>query len=190
MSTPLRILVDDLLHDSAARASFAADPEGYLGEHGWAELDGADVGTALTVLRQELPIDEAARLGGLDADTFGDGPAGAISGLQAAAAAFDIDWSDDPATTLDELTPSAEDDLEELEDASGTFEFPLSEDSNVPEAESGQPDDSEVDGEVDADTYELEDPLGDLGEPDPFADADLDMDGWSEIDIDEGLDDG
>jgi hypothetical protein len=187
MSTPLRILVDDLLHDPTARASFAADPEGYLGEHGWAELDGADVGTALAVLRHELPVDEASRLGGIDADSFGEGPAGAISGLQAATAAFDIDWSDDPATTVDEPAPS-------VEDASGTFEFPLSEDSNVPEAEPEEPEEVaaevEVEVEVDSDTYELDDPLDAIGEPEPLADVDLDMDGWSEIDIDDGLDDG
>jgi hypothetical protein len=29
-----------------------------------------------------------------------------------------------------------------------------------------------------------------IGEPEPLADVDLDMDGWSEIDIDDGLDDG
>ena len=103
MSTPLRTLVDDLLHDPSARAAFAADPAGYLDQHGWDDLDGADVGTTLDVLRQELPIDEAVRLGTVDADAFGDGAAGAITGLQAAAAAFDIDWSEDPATTLDSI---------------------------------------------------------------------------------------
>ena len=86
------------------------------------------------MLRQELPIDEAVRLGTVDAESFGEGAAGAITGLQAAAAAFDIDWSEDPATTLDSIAEAAAE-IDTDDDASGTFEFPLSEDSNVPEPE-------------------------------------------------------
>ena len=175
MSTPLRTLVDDLLHDPSARASFAADPAGYLDQHGWDDLDGADVGTTLDVLRQELPIDEAVRLGTVDADAFGDGAAGAITGLQAAAAAFDIDWSEDPATTLDRtsMSTSPTDPIDGLDDdTSGTFEFPLSEDSNVPEAEP----EPEVDDFDEFDEPVFEDPLDAIGEPETFADVDIDID--------------
>ena len=182
MSTPLRTLVDDLLHDPSARASFAADPAGYLDQHGWDDLDGADVGTALDVMRQELPIDEAVRLGTVDADSFGEGAAGAITGLQAAAAAFDVDWSADPAMTLDDVREPDAIDVDE--DASGRFEFPLSEDSNLPEVDT-EPDVEELDEPVFDDPL---DAIGEFGEPEAF--TELDLDEWPVTDIEDGIDDG
>jgi hypothetical protein len=109
MSTPLRTLVHELLYDDAARATFSADPAGYLGDHGWEDLEGADVSAALGALVHELPIEDAARLHPIaNAAEFGDGGSGAVAGLQAAATAFDTVDVDaeapDPATTLDDDT--------------------------------------------------------------------------------------
>src|SRR5829696_5845726 len=107
MSTPLRTLLHELLYDDAARATFSADPAGYLGDHGWEGLEGADVSAALGALVHELPIEDAARLHPIAtaADDFGDGESGAVAGLRAAAAAFDVvdadDDAPDPAMTLD-----------------------------------------------------------------------------------------
>jgi hypothetical protein len=36
----------------------------------------------------------------------------------------------------------------------------------------------------------MEDPLGAIGEPEPFADVPVDIDDWPEPGFDEGLDDG
>ncbi len=111
MSTPLRTFVNDLLHDDAARSAFAADPASYLDDHGWSDLDGPDVGTALGALVDELPIDQAVRLHpvAVEADHLGADGLGAVAGLQAAAAAFagtdDAAMTDppaDPATILDD----------------------------------------------------------------------------------------
>jgi hypothetical protein len=92
MSTPLRLLLTELLDDTAVRSAFDADPEAFLAEHGWDGLDGADVHTALDALTHELPVDQAARLAPLvaeDAAFDGDGLSAAIAGLQAATAAVD-----------------------------------------------------------------------------------------------------
>jgi hypothetical protein len=169
MSTPLRTLVNDLLHDPSARATFAADPAGYLDDHGWGGLDGADIGTAFDALRQELPIDEAVLLGSVDTGSFGDGATGAITGLQAAAAAFDVEWSADPAMSIDE--PVVE------PDAAGA------------DADDADADDLELDVFDDFGVDDLEDPLLALGEAEPFDDLDVD-DGWSGTDFDDGFDDG
>ena len=80
MSTPLRELITSLSADSTSRDAFAADPAAFLAEHGWADLDGQDVGTALGALAAEAPIDQAIRLSEL-ADADGD----AVAGLSAAA---------------------------------------------------------------------------------------------------------
>ena len=198
MSTPLRTLVTDLLHDPSARATFAADPARYLDEHGWDGLDGADVGTTLDALRHELPIDEAVRLGAVDTDAFGEGAVGAISGLQAAAAAFDVDWSDDPATTIDDVDDVAREDTADdvdnpfAEDDSVTFEVAVSATSNVTEAEVEV--EVEVEGEVEVeDDHEWEDPLLAVGDTEPFVDLDFDLERDPDFDvpdIDDGLDDG
>jgi hypothetical protein len=118
MSTPLRLLLTDLLDDPAARVAFDRDPEGFLADHGWDGLDGGDVHTALGALTHELPVDQAARLaplvdGGSAFD--GGGLGAAIAGLQAAAAAVDdltvadgaeardgvLDVLEDPAAGID-----------------------------------------------------------------------------------------
>jgi hypothetical protein len=88
MSTPLRELITRLADDPTSQADFAADPAGFLAEHGWSELDGQDVGTALGALADESPIDQAVRLGDVvaGADGLDGGLDGAITGLGAAAA--------------------------------------------------------------------------------------------------------
>jgi hypothetical protein len=84
MSTPLRELINRLASDSTSQAAFADDPAGFLDEHGWGDLDGQDVGTALGALADEAPIDQAVRLSDLvDADGMD-----AVAGLEAAAAAL------------------------------------------------------------------------------------------------------
>lgn len=96
MSTPLRELINRLADDSSSQAAFAADPAGFLAEHGWADLDGQDVGTALGALADEAPIEQAVRLGEVEAED-------AIAGLGAAAAVFaDVPANgQDPDLTLD-----------------------------------------------------------------------------------------
>lgn len=101
MSTPLRTLVEDLLHEPSARAAFAADPAGFLGGHGWGDLDGDDVATTVMVLGDELPIADAVRLTAVDAESFGTGNAGGVAGLQAIVAACCDGWLVDPAEGID-----------------------------------------------------------------------------------------
>jgi hypothetical protein len=87
----LRTLVRDLLFDGSARAAFAGDPARYLEDHGWGDLGGDDVASALGALVDELPIDEAAALSPVIAEdgSFDGGLAGAIAGLRAATDAID-----------------------------------------------------------------------------------------------------
>jgi hypothetical protein len=106
MSTPLRDLLHDLLFDAPARAAFAADPEQYLGDHGWDGLRGEDVESALDALVDELPPEQAARIApfvangdGLE-DGLDDGLASAIAELEAATSAFDEEALD-PGASLD-----------------------------------------------------------------------------------------
>jgi hypothetical protein len=88
MSTPLRDLITSLAIDSTSQAAFATDPAAFLADHGWGDLDGQDVGTALGALADESPIEQATRLGEVagGTDALDDGLAGAISSLGAAAA--------------------------------------------------------------------------------------------------------
>jgi hypothetical protein len=114
MSTPLRLLLTDLLDDPAARAAFDRDPAAFLADHGWDGLDGADVHTALGALTHELPVDQAARLAPLvDGESAfdGGGLSAAIAGLQAATAAVDdlavTDGAEAPDGVLDVLEDPA-----------------------------------------------------------------------------------
>lgn len=70
MATPLRQLLTSLSFDDAARDAFLAEPEQYLADHGWADLDGADLHVASSALVGELPptqaIDLHAALGAAD----------------------------------------------------------------------------------------------------------------------------
>src|SRR5687767_9822169 len=90
MSTPLRDLIVSLQVDPGSQAAFAADPAAFLDQHGWGDLDGLDVGTALAALAAEAPIEQATRLDEVaaDADGLDGGLAGAITGLGAAAEAL------------------------------------------------------------------------------------------------------
>jgi hypothetical protein len=109
MSTPLRELIALLAGDASTRAAFAADPVAFLGDHGWADLDGQDVGSALDALVHEAPLDQAVRLGEVVAatDPFDGGTDGALSGLEAVVAgAGEAPSADggaltDPALVLD-----------------------------------------------------------------------------------------
>lgn len=95
MSTPLRELINRLAVDSTSQAAFSADPERFLAEHGWADLDGEDVGTAMIALADEAPIDQAVRLSDIAEDD-------AISGLEAAAAVLAGNGElPDPDLTID-----------------------------------------------------------------------------------------
>jgi hypothetical protein len=127
MSTPLRDLLHDLLFDPPARAAFAADPEQYLGDHGWDGLRGADVESALDALTDELPPDQAARIAPLVADDNGladgpdDGLAGAIAELAAATSAFDGEALD-PGSTLDLDAPDGSAEHVPVEHAAGEID--------------------------------------------------------------------
>ena len=109
MSTPLRDLITTLLFDGVEQAAFAADPVGFLGDHGWSELDGQDVGAALSALVDELPVEQAAQLSAVvaEADSFDEGLSGAITGLGMATEAFSgpalpgAESFLDPATAID-----------------------------------------------------------------------------------------
>jgi hypothetical protein len=120
MSTPLRDLLHELLFEPPARAAFAADPEGFLGDHGWDGLGGHDVEAALSALVDELPPDQAARLAALEAEEngFDDGLAGAIAGLEAATSAIDGELETDPVASG--LDPDAADDSTFLDDLDGS----------------------------------------------------------------------
>lgn len=122
MSTPLRELITRLADDPSARSAFAAEPAAFLRDHGWSDLDGDDVGTALQALVRELPIDRAVRLDAAAADAggYGTGLDGAIAGLDAAASSSaglgdgpDVaaDALADPALVLDGGTGDPDDGL-------------------------------------------------------------------------------
>jgi hypothetical protein len=92
MSTPLRDLITSLASDPRSQAEFAADPARFLGDHGWGDLDGQDIGTALGALADESSIEHATRLGEIaGGDGHGDGLGGAITALEAAASALGED---------------------------------------------------------------------------------------------------
>jgi hypothetical protein len=176
MSTPLRELINRLAVDSTSQAAFAADPARFLAEHGWADLGGEDVGTALSALADEAPIDQAVRLNDIAEDD-------AVAGLEAAAAVFaepngqladpdlGIDRDDrDPSLGIDD-GPDGPDRLDDADDGlesafRGTHEgdddeLDDGEDTvDLPEL-SGRTDDGDVDVEPDV---VPEDPTGGIDE--------------------------
>jgi hypothetical protein len=106
MSTPLRDLLTNLLFDSPARAEFAADPDGFLDEHGWGELEADDIDAALGALTDELPIEHATRLAPALEDGTGDASDTAVGRLQSAIHVVDDGAEpslDDPASSVDLL---------------------------------------------------------------------------------------
>jgi hypothetical protein len=138
MSTPLRDLLTNLLFDSPARAEFAADPDGFLGEHGWGDLEADDIDAALGALSDELPIEQATRLAPALEDGSGDGADTAVDRLQVAIDAVDdgdvqelslddpessgdlLVAADDPTDGIDaadrQVTDPDDEDLDELDD--------------------------------------------------------------------------
>jgi hypothetical protein len=117
MSTPLRELIARLADDPSTQAAFAADPVAFLGGHGWTDLDGQDVGTALGALAQELPVAQAVRFGEVAAatDSLDGGLAGAVSALDSVtvgvgeAPPAGDGVLDDPALVLDDAAADGTD---------------------------------------------------------------------------------
>jgi hypothetical protein len=126
MSTPLRQLLTGILFDPAVRAGFAGDPHRYLRDHGWGDIEASDVREALTVLVDDLPVEQAV-LVAPTADAIADGPglAAAAEGLLTATSILDAGIG---VTTPEEPSHGADvygrefdsdlDDLDELADAS------------------------------------------------------------------------
>jgi hypothetical protein len=139
MSTPLRELITRLAVDSASQADFAADPAGFLAEHGWSELDGQDVSTALGALADESPIDQAIRLGDVvaGADGLDGGLDGAITALGAAAAVL----AEAP------VPPNGDSDAVELADPDLTLDRQDAADQDLDRDPSLGIDEGDVDGE-------------------------------------------
>lgn len=136
MATPLARLFDQVINDPDIRAEFAGSPVSFLRDHGYAELDAADVQEALFVLADgSAPSDAAALIdGGRSIDTL-DSPDDGLSGAAAALGAAlrtivgfevdvdpgDLDGLDDvgdvPADGLDHDVQHVDpDDLDESDD--------------------------------------------------------------------------
>jgi hypothetical protein len=103
MSTPLRDLIHSLEVDAASQAAFADDPVAFLADHGWGGLDGLDVGTALSALADEVPIERAIRLGEIvdGGPQFDHSLSSAIQGLSAATEAATATLGDTPVLPSD-----------------------------------------------------------------------------------------
>jgi hypothetical protein len=162
MSTPLRDLLTTILFHPPARAEFATDPERFLGEHGWDDLDGADVQAALGALADELPIEQASRLApALDLEP-GLGPASAVDGLQLAISVVD----EGPASLpLDDVDPT--DGIDG--DGEGPTAVALAEDSDLDlDGYSDLDVDHDAGSDRDVDLDGVDDGVGDLDdEPSP-----------------------
>jgi hypothetical protein len=200
MSTPLRELINRLADDSSSQAAFAADPAGFLAEHGWADLDGQDVGTALGALADEAPIDQAVRLGEVEAED-------AIAGLGAAAAVFaengeladpdltldrqetdeDVEGVDrDPSDGIDD-GPDGPDRLDEADDELDTSAFRSPADHEGDGEEAAEP---TVEGEPEPDEPDipLGDPTGGIDEIGEIGEIDEGVGHESFVDTDDGGD--
>ena len=74
MATPLHDLLRSITSEPAIRAEFAAAPEQFLTDHGWAGLSGTDAMTALRALIDESSLEEALPLAAASpTDDGGDG---------------------------------------------------------------------------------------------------------------------
>jgi hypothetical protein len=170
MSTPLRDLITSLSVDSASQAAFAANPGRFLAEHGWADLDGQDVGTAVSALADEAPIDQAVRLSELVNDGF-DGDAAA--GLEAAAAAL----ADEPVNGDSDVLELADPDLAlDRPDNGIDDESDIDDETDIDDIDDGPdgPDRLDVaDDELDTSTFRAIDDYEDDGQEaaEPAADA-------------------
>ncbi len=60
MATPLTHLLNGLRNEPTVRADFESSPTEFLHEHGWFELDPADVQEAMFILADAAPTTEAA----------------------------------------------------------------------------------------------------------------------------------
>lgn len=190
MATPLADLLDGVLHDAEVRAEFAASPEVFLHEHGYAELDAADVQEALFILADGAPPAEAAALnsGGRSIDDLDDldgaGLGGAAAGLAAAVASITGDelLADDPA------------DLDGLPDHD-TADDPDDLDAHRIEHAGGADDDDDLDDDGAADgaspaSSSLGAAIGDRITPEPYrtdSDLDLDLDDLDDLDESAGV---
>ncbi|MGQ0824592.1 MAG: hypothetical protein ACT4OX_06110 [Actinomycetota bacterium] len=141
MSTPLRDLLTDIMFDPPSRAAFRSDPEGFLGDRGWSDLEGTDVDAALLALADELPVERATlAFSTIDGEAWGAGEsaadrlARALDAVEDAPDAYDdpAGWLDveqaDPGDSLDAdalAEPAAEPDalLDPDEDALGDHDF-------------------------------------------------------------------
>jgi hypothetical protein len=180
MSTPLRDLITSLSVDSASQAAFAANPGRFLAEHGWADLDGQDVGTAVSALADEAPIDQAVRLSELVNDGF-DGDAAA--GLEAAAAAL----ADEPVNGDSDVLELADPDLAlDRPDNGIDDESDIDDETDIDDIDDGPdgPDRLDVaDDELDTSTFRaIDDYEGDGQEAaEPAADAQNDTDTGDQV---------
>jgi hypothetical protein len=122
MSTPLRELLTGILFDGATRAGFTSDPAAFLQDHGWGELDGADVHDALSALVDDVPLDRAAAIAPVAdaAPADAEGLTGAVDGLLLATASVDARFGHldeaDPAAELDRFDEAGSDEDDDDED--------------------------------------------------------------------------
>jgi hypothetical protein len=196
MSTPLRELCTALFFDPVEQAAFADDPDRYLRDHGWDDLDGADVEVAFGALVHELPIHQAVVLDAVRPDHAD----GAIGALRSAAAAFgDPEPSDDPLDPTALTDPAAELDRE---DATDQIDHDVDPSPDDPAdgidggADEDDPAGAAGDGGVEVDVAELDaepvestaaepaDAAVDVGAPDDVGASD----GFDELDGLDGLD--
>jgi hypothetical protein len=195
MSTPLRELITSLSVDATSRDAFAANPARFLAEHGWADLDGEDVSTALGALVDEAPIEQAVRLSEVDTDGFD-----AVAGLEAAAAAL----AEAPAPTngeVDELAPDPDMALDRPDEDDRDPSLGIDEDGDEPDLDDADggpdgPDRLDVsDDELDTSTFRSPVDYEDDGEEaaEPAADAQPDTEALPDISLGDptgGIDQG
>ena len=177
MSTPLRHLLHSVLFDESTRSRLAADPEGFLSDHGWTDLAGAEIEEAVTALGDTMPVETAQAIEyGCETIDFG-GDSLADIGADLAALADQVDpelpttiTSDDtdPELDLDFGTgaePAAQSDTgADLDELSAAIDIDLEPESFAePEWDSGA---VALDDPVDVDVAEsFVDDIDDLGEP-------------------------
>lgn len=194
MSTPLRELLSGILFDGPTRAGFTADPAAFLQDHGWGDLDGADVHDALGALVDDVPLERAAAIAPIAdaAPAEAEGLTGAVDGLLLATASVDARFgvvdAEDPAAGLDRADgDGAGDDGLDLD----AFDAPHADDpgSATDDDRVAADEGFRVEDLADVDNPEDLDGVTELGELEPLHfDATPELDHLDDLDGLDGLD--
>ena len=163
MATPLRDLLHELRHDTEVQARFHSSPGEYLHEHGWSDLDAADLQEAMLLLADAAPAAEAAdwiSVGtAIDADH--DDPAAALDRALGTVTDRTPDALDEDPDLLDDRTAPDHDPADAIDFDDDVATTDIDGDTGADAAPASRPPEPQPDLPTTADELETDEPIAD-----------------------------